>query len=232
MSRKLGVITLVVVSALTPNHSALSQCNNQITLVPLHAMSAASHARDFTRYRYSLTASDSLLIRSHEDSETAIGPYDTGFAIVREGKTIQSITLRKLREFQHEEIEYSESFTSLAVTRACTSGGPIYFVSMQYMGDLTSPALLFSIVPSAEGYDVSSLPMISGGILDVSRSSPLHIQTWDNLHEDNCEACYTPYEVTEYEIREGKPVQTRQRRTQQFYKSGDFDDRRRIRFIP
>jgi hypothetical protein len=74
--------------------------------------------------------------------------------------------------------------------------------------------------------------MISGGILDVSKANPLHIQTWDNLHEDMCEACYTPYQITEYEIRDGKPVQTRQYTTQKFYKSGDFDDRRRIGFIP
>ncbi len=195
-------------------------------------MKAASKARDFVRFRYSLSASDSLLIQSHEDTETSIGPYDMGFVIMRNGKTVESEALRNLPEFRREKPEFSESFTTLAVTRACTSAGPIYFVTMQYMGDLTSPALVFTVVPSAQGYEVSTLPMISGGVVDVSMANPLHIRTWDNLREGQCNACETAYQITEYEIRVGKPVQTRQYRTRHLYTSGDFDDRRRIRFIP
>jgi hypothetical protein len=147
---------------------------------------------------------------------------------------MQSVVLRKLTEFQREEPEYSESFKTLAVTRACGGGGPIYFITMQYMGDMTSPALLFTLIPSAHGYEISTLPMISGGVLEVSIANPLYIKTWDNLHEGECEACPTAYQITEYEIREGKPIQTRQYRTRHLYTSGNyiFDDRRRIRFIP
>jgi hypothetical protein len=211
---------------------ALAQCKNQITLVPLHAVKAAGKARDFVRFSYSLSASDSLLIQSHEDTETSIGPYDSGFAIIRDGKTMQSVVLRNLPEFRREEPDYSESFTTLAVTRACSGAGPINFVTMQYMGDLTSPALVFTVVPSAQGYEVSNLPMISGGVVEVSMANPLHIKTWDNLHEGECEACETHYQITEYEIRAGRPVQTRQYKTRRLYTSGHFDDRRRIRFIP
>jgi len=73
--------------------------------------------RDFVRFRYSLSASDSLLIRSHEGTETSMGPYDLGFAIERDGKTLQSMTLRKLTEFRREESFFSESFTTLYVAR-------------------------------------------------------------------------------------------------------------------
>jgi len=52
------------------------------------------------------------------------------------------------------------------------------------------------------------------------------------LHEGNCNACETAYQITEYEIRNGKPVRTRRYRTRHLYDSGNFDDRRRIRFIP
>jgi hypothetical protein len=235
MTRKYVVqVALTLISALGPATFALSQCNNQITLVPLKAMKAASNARDFVRFSYSLSTSDSLLIRSHEDTETSIGPYDTGFLITRDGKTMLNVVLRKLPEFQREEPEYSESFKTLTVTRACGGGGPIYFVTMQYMGDMTSPALLFTLVPAAHGYEVSTLPMIFGGVLEVSIANPLHIKTWDNLHEGNCEACPTAYQITEYEIRESKPMQTRQYRTRHLYDSGNyiFDSRRRIRFIP
>jgi hypothetical protein len=235
MSRKYVVlVVLTLIFALRPATLALSQCSNQITLVPIKAMKAASKARDFVRFSYSLSTSDLLLIRSHEDTETSIGPFDTGFVITQDGKVLQSVTLRKLPEFRGLEPEYSESFITLAVTRACTSKGPIYFVTMQYMGDMTSPALLFTLVPSAHGYEVSTLPMISGGVLEVSRADPFHLRTWDNLHEGECEACETAYEITEYEIRDGKPVRSRQYRTRHLYNSGYyiFDSRRRIRFIP
>ncbi len=217
----LGAFALIFV--LGPAISGLSQCNNQISLVPLSAQRAAKKARDFVRFSYSLSASDSLLIRSHEDSETSIGPYDTGFVITRDRSVLQHISLPD---------SAAESFDALAVTRACGSGGPIYFVTMQYKGDEISPALLFIFIPSTHGYEVSTLPTISGGVLDVSKADPLHLRTWDNLHEGECNACETAYQITEYEIRDGKPVRTRRYRTRHLYDSGNFDDRRRIRFIP
>jgi predicted RNA-binding protein YlqC (UPF0109 family) len=196
-------------------------------------MKAASKPRDFVRFRYSLSTSDALLIRSHEDTETSIGPYDLGFVIARDGKTIQSVILRKLPEFQQGRLFSAEdAFYTLAVTCACTRGGPIYYITMQYMGDEISPALVFILVPSAQGYEVSTLPTISGGVVDVSTANPLHIRTWDNLHEGACNACETAYRITEYEIRDGKPIRIRKYRTRHNYTSGNFDDRRRIRFIP
>lgn len=209
---------------------ALPQCNNRITLVPLTATKAASKARDFVRFKYTLSASDSLLIRSHEDTGTSAGPDDLGFEITRDGKTMQSTILRELPEFRPDSPLW---FITLAVTRACTSGGPIFIVTMQWEGDVTSPALIFTIVPSAKRYEVSTLPMIRGGVLEVSMANPLHLRTWDNLGEGECNACETAYRITEYEIRDSKAVQTRQYRTRRLYTSGNhiFDDRRRIRFI-
>lgn len=217
------LVVLTLMFSLRSATLALSQCKSQIAPVPLHSVKAANKARDFVRFSYSFSVSDSLLIRSHEDTETSIGPYDIGFVITRDGKAIHSVILRNLPEFRREEPDYSESFTTLAVTRACSDAGPIYFVTMQYMGDLTSPTLIFTLVPSAHGYEVSTLPMISGGVVDISMANPLHLRTWDNLHEDNCEACETPYQVTEYEIQGGKPVQTRQYRTKRRYTSGCYE---------
>jgi hypothetical protein len=235
MSRRSGLLAaLALISALGPARLALSQCNNQITVVPLAAQKAASNSRDFVRFSYSLSTSDSLFIRSHEDTETSIGPYDTGFAIKRDGKALQSVVLRKLPEFRHEDADFSEAFTTLAVTRACWSGGPIYFVTMQYKGDETSAVLVFTLVPSAQGYEVTTLPMISGGVLEVSIADPFHLRTWNNLQEGSCSACETAYRITEYEIRDGKPVWLRRYRTRHLYSSTNyiFDDRRRIRFVP
>lgn len=194
-------------------------------------MKAAGQARNFTRFRYSLSSSDVLLIRSHEDTDTSIGPYDTGLEIKRNGKLLQRFSLRDVPEIRHEEPDYANSFSSLAVVRACGSTGPVFFVTMQYQGDLTSPALLIVLIPAGAKYDISTMPMISGGVFEVSLADPLHVRTWDNLHEGNCEACSTAYEVADYEIRDGKPVLTSKYRTQRLYASGQFDSRRRVKFM-
>jgi len=232
MSRRFRLlVVLTLTSAFLPATLAFSQCKNHSTPLPLPAMKAASKPRDFVRFKYTLSPSDTLMIRSHEDTETSIGPYDLGFVIERNGKAMQSVTLRKMPEFRREDSYFSESFTALYVTRACGNGGPIYFVTMKYMGDEISPALVFTLIPSAQGYEVSTLPMIRGGVVDVSTADPLHLRIWENLEEGGCNACETAYRITEYEIRDGKPVRLRQHRTRHLYTTGDFDHSR-IRFIP
>lgn len=224
------VCALILVAGIVPATFGHSQCRNEITTLPLRAMKAASHSRNFIRFKYSLSSSDSLLIRSHEDTKTTIGPYDLGFLITRDGKTLRSLTLRKLPEFRREDAFFSEAFSTVAIARACGSGDPIYFVAMKYMGDELSPALVFVIVPSARGYDVSALPMFSGGAVDIATANPLHLTVWNNLNEGSCNACKTPYQITAYEIRDGKPVRIRQHRTSRLYSSDQFPESR-IRFI-
>lgn len=224
-------VALTLIAACWPASLAYAQCKNQSTPLPLPAMKAASNPRDFVRFRYPLSASYSLLIRSHEDTETSIGPYDLGFVIEQSGKAAQNVTLRKLPEFRGEDSDSSEFFSTLYVTRACASGGSVYFVTMKYMGDEISPALVFALIPSAQGYEVSTLPMFRGGVVDVSVADPLHLRIWENLEEGGCNACETRYRITEYEIRDGKAVRLRQYRTRHLYTTGHFDDIRN-RFIP
>ena len=171
------------------------------------------------------------MIRSHEDADTSIGLYDLGFAIERDGKVVQTINLKEMPEMQSKDSFFSESFTTLYVTRACGNGGATYFVTMKYMGDEISPALVFMLIPSADGYLVLTFPMFRGGVVEVSAANPLHLKIWENLEEGNCNACATAYQITEYEIRSGKPVQLRQYRTRHLYTTSDFGDDSRIRFI-
>jgi len=227
-------IQVTLISALWTAISAFSQCSNQITLVPLTKQKAAIKSREFVRFKYPLSDSDSILIRSHEDTTTSIGPYDTGFVIMRNNHALQSMSVNTALKSQHKAADTADAFLTLAVTQACTGQSPIFFISMQSMGDEISPALLFVIVPGGSGYVVSALPTISGGVLDVSRANPLHLKTWSSLHEGQCNACETAYEITNYEVRDGKPVRTARHRTRHLYSSSNFifDDRRRIRFIP
>jgi hypothetical protein len=139
--------------------------------------------------------------------------------------------LRELSQFRGEDEDYWESFRTLAITRACASEGLVYVVTMKYMGDELSPAVVFVVAPSGQGYIVSALPMFSGGTVDVSRANPLHLKIWHNLNEGMCNACETAYRITEYELRDGKPVRIRQYRTKRLYSSGQFEESR-IRFVP
>ena len=230
MFRKFGISTaLALISVFSP-----AQCKNQITLVPLTETKAAERPRNFVRFRYKLSDTDWLLVRSYEDQGTSIGPYDTGLAITRNDKELRNVRLNDLPEVRGNKSEPVDGFTTLTVTRACADTSPTYFVAMQWMGDMTSPALLFVIVPSGDGYSISALPTISGGVLDVSRSNPLHIKAWHNLQEGECNACLTRYRIVEYQIKAGKPVKVKSYITRHKYSDDDaiFDDRRRIRFVP
>lgn len=225
------VRALILVMAIVSGGIATSQCKDQISMLPLRAMKAAAHPRDFVRFKYTLSPTDELLIRSHEDAETSIGPYDLGFLIEHNGAPMRSITLRGLPEFRRKDSDFSEAFTTVAVTRACRSEGPIYFVTMKYMGDELSPALVFVIIPLALRYEVLPLPTFSGGRVDVSTRDPLRLRVWNNLNEGMCNACKTAYQITDYEIRSGKLVQIRRQRTRHLYSSGQFEESR-IRFTP
>lgn len=232
MPRRVLVLrALILASAAACAASAPGQCTNRLTTLPIHPMKAARGARDYVRFRYDLSPSDRLLIRSHEDTETSIGPYDLGFLITRNGTVLNRVDLDGFSQFRGEDEDYWKSFSTLAITRACASEGPIYFVTMKYMGDELSPALVFVVVPTARGYVASALPMFSGGTVDVSRADPLHLNVWHNLNEGMCNACKTAYRITEYEVRDGKPVRIRQYRTKRLYSSGQFEGSR-IRFVP
>ncbi|HEU5342518.1 hypothetical protein [Edaphobacter sp.] len=132
----------------------------------------------------------------------------------------------------HNDTFYAENFIALTVTKACAGNAPIYFVAMAYAGDITSGDLYFTVVPMDSGYKVSALPVTSGGTIEISRSNPLNIRTWNNLHQGSCNACETQYLVTEFTIEDGIPIKTRHYHTHRLYTPGQFDDLRRVRFIP
>ncbi len=217
---------LVFLLLLIGTGHTFAECTNQISLVPVFTMKAAARARNFVSYRYALNATDTLEILSHEDMETTIGPYVLGFRIERDGKLLKKELLGELPEFTQAPLgaEEIDNFFAMAVARACASEGPFYFVSLHWNGDVISPALVFLVVPSPDGYEVSLFPSLSGGTVEISRKDPHQLRLWTSLHEGECNACETAYSITEYEIRERKPVKVRQYRTRHLYTSGQFAD--------
>lgn len=227
---KFGLV--LVASLLVPN-SAIAQCKSEIILVPsktkhIQGYDVQIPKGDFTSYSYQLSATDELLFVVHA---TSIGPHVRELLITRNRRAVQSILMRDLPELRHDTF-YAENFMALTVTRACVGDAPIYFVAMGYSGDITSGDLYFTVVPADSSYKISALPLTRGGTIEISRSNPLHIRTWDNLFEGSCNACETRYLVTEFVIKDGVPIKTKHYRTHRLYTSGQFDDLRRVRFIP
>lgn len=214
--------------------AGFAQCKTAVTNAPRLEMKAAEKSRDFVGYRHRLSATDTLIIHAHEDRDTSLGPYDTGFSIVRNGAVVSGLSLRDLPQYRGDhdgpELDY---FSTGAVMSACTDKGPIYFLSMLPAGDELKQPLVFVLIPMGSSYRISALPLFSGGTLDISRADPFRLRIWDNLHEGSCNACETHYRITEYELRDGKPVRVRSYRTRHLYTSGDrrFDDRTRMRFV-
>ena len=86
------------------------------------------------------------------------------------------------------------------------------------------------MVPTGDGYRLTPLPIVAGGVLELSKSDPLLLRTWNNLFEGSCNACPTRYGITEFKLVEGIPQKFRSYRTRKLYGSDDalFDDRLRI----
>jgi hypothetical protein len=76
-------------------------------------MKAAIKSRDFVRFEYSLSASDSLFIESHEDIETSIGPYDTGFVMKRGGDALKRVSVQSVPQIRREYSDESDKSTPL-----------------------------------------------------------------------------------------------------------------------
>lgn len=224
---------LIVVASILVANTAFAQCKSEVTLVVfktrhLHRYDDQIPKGDYVSYAYQLSATDELLFVVHA---TPIGPHVRELLITRNGLTAQRILMRNLPELRNDTF-YAENFTALTVTRACANNTPIYFVAMGYAGDITSGDLYFIVVPMDSDYKVSALPVTSGGTIEISRSNPFNIRTWDNLHEGSCNACETRYRVADFTIKDGIPIKTRRYRTHRLYTSGQFDDLRRVRFIP
>ena|ERR1035438_8409716 len=97
---------------------------------------------------------------------------------------------------------------------------------------MTSSDLFIALTPAGDSYSLRPLPLVAGGVLDLSRSDPLTVRTWTNLFEGSCNACPTRYEISEYKLGDGPPKRIRRYRTHKLYNSDDalFDDRLRIHF--
>jgi hypothetical protein len=166
------------------------------------------------------------------------GDSERGLLIIRNGQTVKKLLLSDLpslkRDSKYPEDDPSDSYRALAFVEGCSPAGPIEFVSFQWEGDITSPALLLTISSNGTGYGFAELPTISGGVFDISRSDARKIDAWDNLHEGSCEACLTHYSISTYRLSQGKVVLEKTRKTRKQYTSGSkaFNNSLRVRLIP
>jgi hypothetical protein len=181
----------------------------------------------FIRFEYPLQDGYTLLLYSVPDDFPLSHYGDRGIQLIHNNQSAGDYPLRSLSVMRGED---ADNFEALSVAQICSGDKPDYFIAFGYRGDITSGDLFVSMVPTGDGYRLTPLPIVAGGVLELSKSDPLLLRTWNNLFEGSCNACPTRYGITEFKLVEGIPQKFRSYRTRKLYGSDDalFDDRLRI----
>jgi len=185
----------------------------------------------FIRFEYPLQNGYKLLLYSEPDDFPLSHFGDRGMLLVHNGGVVENVALQSLKVLQATEDEDDrDNYEALSVARVCSDDKPIFFLAFAYRGDMTSSDLFLSIAPALDGYRITPIPLVSGGVLDLSVGNPLGFRTWSNLFEGSCNACPTHYEIIDYLLEDGTPRKVKRYRTRKLYNSDNplFDDRLRI----
>jgi hypothetical protein len=192
-------------------------------------------ASEFIHVSIPIAGGDRLLLYALHNDAPFTGYSERGILIERNGRTIHKLALSSLPELKGDpkdpDDDPSDSFIALSLTTVCIGDKTFYWLAFHWQGDIISPELLVLLSPRGQQYEFSALPPIDGGILDVSRSDPTRLRTWDNLVEGGCNACATRYEVREYGMVNNKPALRRHWRTRKLYSTSEFDDRLGVRLV-
>jgi hypothetical protein len=231
MRRTVLVLSLLVESAVCLR----AQCVPQITEVsskdhqPVPSGIRIPHGT-FIQASYALNENDRLLLYSQP---SPIGTHIVGIAILSKNKAPRLVSLSSLPALRRSNKDgQPDSFYAEKIVRGCSNGAPIYFVESHWDGDIISPELVMILVPSENGYSVSTMPLISGGVLEISRSDARSLTVWSSLHEGECNACETAYEVSTFRLRGTQPIRLSRHRTRKLYDSGDPKFDSEIDFVP
>lgn len=221
-----------------------AQCITHVSRIPNElpkenfSAPVGSHlaAREFIHARFTLeNGRELLLYGDHNDSPG--GFSERGLIIIKEGHFERQFPLKELPVFKSsprsEEDDPIDSYSALSLTTACDEGGANFWLAFHWQGDITSPELIVLLAPSKHGYAISSLPLINGGEVRISRRDTRHVTTWDSLFEGRCNACQTHYRVQEYRVVKDRAVLVSTRRSTRLFSSGDFDrDEMGVYIIP
>jgi hypothetical protein len=229
------ILSVILFSAFT----AVAQtepCQAHITPIPFSGkhltVPAGAHLPKgaFIRFEYPLQDGYTLLLSSVPDDFPLSHYGDRGIQLIHNNQSAGEYPLRTLSIMRGEDEYIRNNFQALSVVQTCSGDKPIFFIAFGYRGDMTSADLFIAIIPASDGYQLKPLPMVAGGVLELSKSNPLLIRTWSNLFEGECNACPTRYEIIEYRLIDGTPQKIRSYRTRKLYSSDDalFDDRLRI----
>jgi hypothetical protein len=230
------IFTFAIFISLLTAMAQSQQCQAHITSIPFHdkhlSPPTGTHLPKgaFIRFRYPLQDGYTLALYSVPDDSPFLHYGDRGILLMHDDQPVQDFPLKSLGEMQGEDTDFQDNFEAISVAHTCSGDKPYYFIAYGHRGDMTSSDLFISIIPATDGYRLTPLPMVAGGVLDLSKSNPLLIRTWSNLFEGDCNACPTRYEIEEYHLDDGIPQKVKKYRTRKLYSSDDalFDDRLRI----
>jgi len=236
-------LILLLFACLSMTLPSYAGCVTHISQLPIAqpriAIAAPTGANlaigEFVHVSIPIAGGDRLLLYALHNDAPFTGYSERGILIAHNGRTINKLPLSTLPELKGDPKEPdddpSDSYQSLSLTTMCMGDKAFYWLAFHWQGDITSAELLVLLSPRGQQYEFSALPLINGGILEISRSDPSRFRTWDSLLEGGCNACETHYEVREYAMVDDKPSFRRKWQTKKLYSSGQFDDQLGVRLV-
>lgn len=186
---------------------------------------------DFVTWSYELKPGLKLSLYSRQDGQFILAD---GLILTKASAPAQVIPLTTFHEFTdgYGTDRMDIGYFPMALATACDAHRPVFLMTFHWLGDVTSPQVSLLLLPGGDGVQIISMTPLSGGTVELSRSGPLHLRTWDNLHEGSCNACETHYEIRDYVLRSGRLIETRHRRSFKRITSSDpLFDNPGVRFV-
>lgn len=214
---------------------AFGQCRSQIwrstkdSTVPARFQSLLPSGMA-GRFAVHLNSGDWLIVYAKPGIHTADDPQDGGFLLVRGHHVLVSQSLMNLpawKKFARDIGSPGTPAFGVFAAQVCASGEkPIIFLGFAACCTTASAVQYFLMQQAGTGYGLKILPMVGGGKLEIIDSTPIRLKLWDETGDGKCDGCLQHFQVSEYEMRNGKPVLVRKQKTSGEYKPGDFDSHR------
>lgn len=238
MRRYLTLLLLALAAA-----TAAAQCTPTIAPVPLYDYhQEPAHLslppgtvlppHHFLSYKRQLMPSLAIGIVTRFEQEAF--SMDDGLLLSEAGSPPRLIPLSTLPEFRAHWEASDIAYTALSVTETCDGPHPVFLIAFHWVGDMLAPEVGLLLLPGDHGVTLRTVPSISGGVIQLSRSGPLRLRLWSSLNEGLCNACETRYSIRDYALQDGQLVLLHTQRTSKLYTSSDpmFDDRIGVSFLP
>lgn len=231
-------VTLATLLALFGTH-LFAQCSTRVWDPAVRSANLAQFqsfvpAKMSPRFSAKLTQTDWLIFYEVPRPLNEPVPHDEGFEIVRNSHVVLRRSLMSVpawRDFARSVKDNDPPAIGIAAGQVCGRMANTVAVAFQACCTTTSALLYFIAVSSGGAYRVTALPMGRGGKLELSQTSPVRLDFWDETDDGSCDGCLQHYKITQYRIVSGEPVFVHRFTSSRRFEAAEFDPNR-IALLP